>query len=343
MLQLFWNPIMMRRKIFMHTNINETIKEHLKDNLQLAKENLQDAREKVIAGRKCENINDPVDSYFVDYIAMVFSKGFIKLHVIPNVITILSMITGVAGGVLLALDRSLLLDAVGAFLVFFSAVFDASDGQVARLTRHFSKLGRMLDGLSDASVYFSVYTACVIRLWDRSLFPNVTLWHIGLVFFGLASFLLYVTQCQLPDYFKNLHMFMIDNAKGNELSRARDVRAKMREAKFGTLDHFSLACYYIYTRAQERRAPKTQQLLDAIEVRGKSDELCDAFYEKSRTLVKLTNLMTFHPRTIVLLPCMLLHWELVGMLFVIVILEPVRWILLGQYERLSARLLSMVK
>ena len=50
--------------------------------------------------RKCENINDPIDTYVVDYIAMAFSKMFIKLHIIPNVITFMSGIIGVAGGCL---------------------------------------------------------------------------------------------------------------------------------------------------------------------------------------------------------------------------------------------------
>ena len=29
--------------------------------------------------RKCENLNDPIDTYVVDYAAMAFSKAFIAL------------------------------------------------------------------------------------------------------------------------------------------------------------------------------------------------------------------------------------------------------------------------
>ncbi len=306
------------------------------------KENLRAARSDVLAARKCENINDPIDNHVIDYIAMVFSKLFIKLHIIPNVVTMLSMVSGVAGGVLLALNRSLGLDVLGAVLVILSAVFDASDGQVARLTKHYSQLGRMLDGMSDATVYFSLYLACVIRLWNRSLLSNSGLWHGLLIALGVGIYALYVIQCQLPDYFKNLHMYMIDNSKGNELSRSKDILAARRAAPKGSFARFSGLCYYAYTRAQERRALKTQKLLDAVELKGKTDALCDAFYAESRKLVRLTNLLTFNLRTIVLLICMLLHWELVGLLFVVVVLEPIRLILLGRYERLAERLLPMV-
>ena len=164
-------------------------------------------REEVLAARKCENINDPVDTYFVDYVAMAWSKLFIALHIIPNVVTMLAMISGIAGGVLLIIDRSFWMDLAGAVLVFHSAVFDASDGQVARLTKHYSRLGRMLDGMSDASVYLSLYLACVIRLWSRSLLSNPGLWHGLLIALGAGVFFLYIIQCQLPDYFKNLHMY----------------------------------------------------------------------------------------------------------------------------------------
>ena len=308
----------------------------VKGNLQNARENLQSTRADVLAARKCENINDPVDTHFVDYVGMVWAKLFIALHIIPNVVTMLSGLSGVAGGILLALNRSLGTDIIGAVLVFLSAVFDASDGQVARLTRHFSRLGRMLDGAADASVYFTLYTACVCRLWNTSLFAGSDLRHAILIALGLITFLLYVAQCQLPDYFKNLHMYMSDNSHGNELSRTKHIRTAKGFSRF------SLFCYAFYTGAQERRAPQTQKLLDAIELHGKSDAVCDAFYANSRKLVKLTNLLTFNLRTAVLLLCVFLHFELGALGFVILVLEPIRLILLGRYEKLSRTLLPMV-
>ena len=327
-------------------NVKENLqnaKESVRENLQKSRENLQAARADVIAARKCENINDPIDTHIVDYVAMVFSKLFIALHIIPNVVTMLSGLSGVAGGVVLALNRGLGMDIVGVLLVFLSAVFDASDGQVARLTKHYSRLGRVLDGAADASVYLSIFVACVLRLWDRPVFGLDPLPHWLLIALAVVCFAYYVFQCQLPDYFKNLHMYMIDNSKGNELSRGKHVLAELRAARFGTFDHLVKLAYYLYTSAQERRAPRTQRLLDAVERKGKSDALSDAYYAVSRRLVKRTNLLTFNLRTLVMMACMLLHWELIGMLFVLVVLEPIRVVLLLRYEKLSRDLLPMVQ
>ena len=306
------------------------------------KERLNTVRRDVGEARKCENINDPVDTYVIDEVAMIWSKLCIRLHIIPNVVTMLSMLNGVAGGVMLAVSHSLGMDLLGALLVIHSVVLDASDGQVARLTKHFSPLGRPLDGLSDGTVYFTLYLACILRLWNRSPLGSVNLWHGLLLLLLPVVFLLYVAQCQLPDYFKNLHMYMIDNAHGHELDRARNIQERHREAPRGSLNRLSLFFYYQYTSTQERRAPKTQELLDAIEENGKNQALCDAFYETSRSLVKKTNFLTVNLRTFVMLLCMLLHQELLGLLFTIVVLEPIRWALLWKYERLSQRLLPLV-
>ncbi len=306
------------------------------------KSGLHAAREDVIAARKCKNINDPIDTYVVDYVAMIFSKLFIKLHIIPNAITMLSMVCGVSGGILLCM-KPLYLNLIGLGLVILAAVFDACDGQVARMTKHFSRLGRMLDGLSDATGYFTLYLACVIRLLPRSPFARAGWWYALVILLGLADYLLYIRQCQLPDYFKNLHMYMLDDSIHTDLTRAKDVKAEAQAAKKGSFDHFSLWCYYLYTITQEKRAPQTQKLLDAIGQKGKTPALCDAFYEKSKVYVLLTNLLTFNLRTIVLMIGIFLHLELIGMLFVIVVLEPIRWILLRKYENLSRSLLPMLR
>lgn len=303
-------------------------------------ENLKQYREEIAAARKCENINDPIDTYVVDFLAMGFTKIFVKLGIVPNAVTILSMLSGVAGAVLIARD-SLPMTLGGIALVILSAIFDSSDGQVARKTRHFSRIGRMLDGMSDGTVYFCLYLATALRASHRPLFGvSPSVWTGLMLALGLLTFVFYVIQSQLPDYFKNLHMFMIDNAHGSELSRAKHILAERDRAKKGSFERFSLSCYASYTRTQERRAPITQRMLDRIEAEGKSDAMTDAFYQTSRRLVMATNLMTFNLRTIVLFICLLLRAEPVVFVFCLLILEPLRIFLLRRYERLSARLLA---
>ena len=320
----------------------ENLKENLKENLNATKQHLEAAKQQAQAAVKCDNIDDPIDLHVTGVISMVFSKIFIKLHIIPNVVTILSMITGVAGALLL-LKQTLLFDIIGSCLVLFSYVLDCCDGQIARTTMHFSKIGRLLDGLSDATVYFALYTVTFIRLSRLNPFSAPWVWPVVAAVLLLVLFLIYIRQNQLPDYFKNLHMFMIDNSKGSELTRAKHIKAQREKEPKGSITRFGLSCYYPYTAAQEARAPETQKLLDAIEIHGKNAELSSAFYETSRKLIRKTNLLTFHLRTYVLLLCIVLRIEWAGLLFVLLVLEPIRVILLRRYEKLSKELLPLVK
>ena len=300
-------------------------------------DSLKAYRGEMAASRKCENINDPVDTYVIDFLANGWTRLFIRLGIIPNAVTILSMLSGVAGGVLIAF-HTLPLTIVGVVLVILSAVFDSSDGQVARRTKHFSEIGRMLDGLSDSVVYFTLLTANAIRAAQHCPISNQTLWSVGMGVLALVVYLIYIRQCQLADYFKNLHMYMIDNSHGSELSRAKDVRAQRDAAPKGSFRRFSLSCYGLYTKTQENRAPQTQRMLDKIERLGKSDRMSDDFYAVSRRLVMRTNLMTFNLRTAVLFVCLFLHWEIWAFAFVLLVLEPIRMFLMRKYEKLARQL-----
>ena len=335
----------MEHKDSLKEQLKENLKENLnatKQNLEAAKQNLEAAKQESLAAAKCDNIDDPIDIHVTEVVSMALSKVFIRLHIIPNVVTILSMLTGISGALLL-LKQTLLFDLLGAALVLFSYVLDCCDGQIARTTKHFSKVGRLLDGLSDATVYFFLFAVTFVRLGRFNPFAAAWPWALLMAAALIVVFLIYIRQNQLPDYFKNLHMFLIDNSKGSELTRAKHIKAQREKEPRGSITRFGLTCYYPYTAAQEGRAPETQKLLDAIEVHGKNPELSAAFYETSRKLIRKTNLLTFHLRTYVLLLSIILHLEPVGLLFGLLVLEPIRVVLLRKYEQLSKRLLSLVK
>ena len=291
--------------------------------------------------RKCENLNDPIDTYVVDYAAMAFSKAFIALHIIPNVITVLSGLVGVAGGIMLTFN-SLLLNIIGVLLIILSAIFDASDGQVARLTKRYSNLGRTLDGFADFLVYLSIYIALCIRLFNVNIPFTETTWSFWIIPVAAIAFYFFGAQARTVDYYKNLYMFMIKNGKGNELSRTDEIKKQIAACKKFSFERFRLKMYCSYTKTQEKESPKTQKLLRAIEENKGviPQELTDAFVAKSRKYVKFTNLLTFNLRTIVLFILLFLphHLEFFYFPFVVFVLEPIRIAIIVRFEKLAAGL-----
>ncbi len=88
------------------------------------------------------------DSVLVDAYTMLFSpivtKICLKLKLIPNVITLLMMISGVLGGILFAIPNTAS-KIVGIVFIHLWYVFDCSDGEVARITKRYSKFGTEID------------------------------------------------------------------------------------------------------------------------------------------------------------------------------------------------------
>ena len=300
----------------------------------------QSLRKAVKDARKCENLNDPIDTYVVDYVAMFFSRIFIKLHIIPNVITVLSGVVGVAGGVMLMFDR-LYATIAGVLLIILSAVFDACDGQVARLTKRYSNLGRTLDGAADACVYISIYAALCVRLFNANILFTDAVWGFWIILVAAATLYIFGAQSRTADYFKHLHMYMIKNEKGNELSRTAEIKKQIKASKRFSFERFRLSMYLLYTGAQEKDSPATQKMLDKLEENGGvSDAASETFSSKSRKYVRYTNFLTFNLRTIVLFILLFLPWAGVLALyfpFVLFVLEPIRIAIILKYEKLSKK------
>lgn len=84
-----------------------------------------------------------IDRY-TQLLSPLFTAIFVRFGVIPNVVTVLMMVSGVAGAALFALPW-ILAKAVGLLFIHLWYILDCSDGEVARVTRRFSKLGAEID------------------------------------------------------------------------------------------------------------------------------------------------------------------------------------------------------
>ncbi len=291
--------------------------------------------------RKKENLSDWLDRYFTEPVAMLFSKIFLKMQLSPNIVTLFSMITGVCGG-LLFMARTIPLQLLGIGLVILSAIFDASDGQVARLGTKRSRFGRFFDGVADGTVYAAIYIGVTVHLMTDCIpFTDIP-WGVSILPLVLIGALLHSDQARMADYYKNLHMFFLDSTRGHELSKSEDVLAECKEQRRLTLDKIRLLSYYSYTKMQEKRTPYVQKLLRLVD-NNDTDEAKKAIEEfslVSHTVVRWKNFLTFNVRTYTLFAFILLNQYVFLFPFVIFVIEPVKIFLVRKYERCAKALLS---
>lgn len=80
-------------------------------------------------------------------ISPLFTALFVKYGVRPNSITVLMILSGLLGAALFAVDN-VLVKAAGYVFIQLWFVMDCSDGEVARITRDFSRYGTEMDYLA---------------------------------------------------------------------------------------------------------------------------------------------------------------------------------------------------
>ena len=103
---------------------------------------------------------------------------FRRLGVHPNMVTVFSIILGVASGVLFYY-KDICLNVLGILLLVWANMYDSADGQLARLTGQKTLLGRILDGFAGDLWFLAIYVAVCLRLQPE--------WGIGIWVLGAFS------------------------------------------------------------------------------------------------------------------------------------------------------------
>ncbi len=127
---------------------------------------------------KCTD--EAADAFVHRPLAGLIVRAVERTAVSPNHLTLLSTGFGLCAGLYLALGSPL-----AAALIFLHLVFDCSDGQLAR-KRGPSRLGRILDGLSDDVAGIAMYAGLVAGglPWPLALAAGASLLVRGMVFDG---------------------------------------------------------------------------------------------------------------------------------------------------------------
>ena len=91
----------------------------------------------------------------------------VKMRLSPNAVSILGMLSGVTAAYLIHFHSvSPFYSLAGLLMLLVWHVMDGADGRVARLTGKQSNLGKIIDGICDYIVFFSLYISLALVLMD---------------------------------------------------------------------------------------------------------------------------------------------------------------------------------
>jgi len=191
-----------------------------------------------------------IDLIFYRPVAFILVKTIYKLPVTPNQVSLLSMLIGLFAAWQFSVGTS---DALilGGLLFLLSNILDCADGQLARLQKSGTLLGRVIDGVADYIVGVAIFVGIGFGITSS----GNSLW-LMVIFAGISSAL----HAMFFDYYQSEFISTVRGEK-NFLDREKEQFSyeikQMKEQRRDGLKIFLLSLYLRYLDFQRKSGTKS--------------------------------------------------------------------------------------
>ncbi|MGL4518475.1 MAG: CDP-alcohol phosphatidyltransferase family protein [Phocaeicola sp.] len=298
---------------------------------------------KISSSYKSMDTEEFLDIYLNRPIGYVWARLFEKLKIHPNVVTILSIFLGVAAGVMFYFPE-LKHTLIGIGLLMWANHYDSADGQLARMTGQKTEWGRILDGFAGDLWFFSIYAAISLRLMNETIpfIEGEVKWGIYIwLLAAVAGIICHSKQCILADYYRNIHLYILNGRSGSELDNFIQQRTIFHATPWKGHFWWKIFLYFYgnYTRQQEQLTPQFQALYKTIKERYGEEipsSIRQSFREQSFPFMKYANILTFNTRAISLYISLLIGEPWLYFVFEIVVLTTLYIYMHHSHEKMCA-------
>ncbi|GIV59170.1 CDP-alcohol phosphatidyltransferase family protein [Rhodocaloribacter litoris] len=286
---------------------------------------------------KARDVEEIVDIYLYRPWGYALAVLAHRLRMTPNQVTLIGMAVGVLAGHFFYY-QDLRLNLLGIFLWMLGQALDGADGQLARMADMRSRLGRMLDGISDNAKFTSLYLHLGLRLVAEA--------GTGWVFLIAAvAGITHSYQSTLADFYRNAYLFFVVNPQKAELEKSSALRreyARLRWSKH-FFEKLLMRAYITYTTRQERWCGHSIALQRRARERFGThfpDWLRRQYRALNKPLLKYYNALTTNTRMIVLYAAVLLGNLYVFFAFEILVLNTILLLLVFRWQKRADRQLA---
>lgn len=197
---------------------------------------------------KLVEVEEILDLLFYRPLAFVLVKAIYPTNITPNQLTVFSLAIGILAGVCYGFGHSSAV-IVAAVLYGLSVILDCADGQLARLKKNGTRLGRILDGLIDYFVNLAVYLGIGIGLAPES--GHRSFWWLLIVTAGFSK----LFHAIALDYYRNRFMDLMQGASQevDEDYRSFEKELEVLNAQKGKIIRkTAISLYLKYLNLQKR-------------------------------------------------------------------------------------------
>jgi phosphatidylglycerophosphate synthase len=247
---------------------------------------------------KAVEVEEIFDLVIYRPLAFIFVKATFSINLKPDQVSVSAMFFGATAGVLLGFG-TLTSITIGAVLYFLSNILDCADGQIARLKRNGTKVGRIVDGFIDyivsTFIFFGIAFGLVkqfsmgdVNLWGNTFLqmnPYTYIWLIS-IFGGISS----AMQAFYFDFYRNKFLEVaFGKASGiiDEITEFEEEKRKfIEDPKYANfMEKILIHVYLWYSKLQLR----IQNDHENHTAEKKPD--AKLYYSKNRFLLRLWSFM----------------------------------------------------
>lgn len=221
---------------------------------------------------KAVEVEEIFDLILYRPLAFLFVKATYSINLTPDRVSVAALLIGSTAGIMFGFGAFTFL-AIGAVLYFTSNVLDCADGQIARLKKNGTKVGRIVDGVVDYVVstfvfigitigLTSQYHAHDVNLWGNSLLmwnPVTYIWVIGILG-GISS----AAQAFYFDFYRNKFLEIVYGKATNIIEEIREYEDEQKKfednpGSSNIFERFLINVYLKYSRLQLKIQKKHEE------------------------------------------------------------------------------------
>jgi phosphatidylglycerophosphate synthase len=194
-------------------------------------------------------VEEPIDVWVHRPLAYALARALYPTSVSPNLVTLLSIVFGLASGAAMFVDFPGHLPVAGLCL-FVSAIFDCADGQLARMRGTSSAFGRMLDGVADLIVTVAAVGGgmwLIVQGYTQPTWLAVVVLGLCVACAVTGSF-----HTGLYDHYKNVYLRLTNSRyREGESHTAAVERHRRTQGAHSIVARLSWPVYLFYVKSQE--------------------------------------------------------------------------------------------
>ncbi|MCU0472919.1 MAG: CDP-alcohol phosphatidyltransferase family protein [Bacteroidales bacterium] len=205
---------------------------------------------------KMKEVEESIDLILYRPLAFLLVKLIYNTKITPDHLTFAAIIMGLIGAFFYAFGSQFTCN-IGALFYILFIILDCSDGQLARLKKNGTSLGRLLDGISDYIVVTAIYIGIAIGYSQKEGEPSSMLF---LLIFSGASIII---QEALVDFYRTRFIdivMMRKNTFEEGIKEYRKEYIRLKKLKGKWIERNIILIYLVYSKVQRNITTKKKRV-----------------------------------------------------------------------------------